>query len=188
MSFTIIFTTTITISTSVIPTFPGRTPERKGINIIQVEDCTKGRGRPPWWWGNESRPVTTTNIPSLGIFWASIAPLRKSNRRPVAIGVRVGFWSYDELLLLSLLLILTSLFLVFQERVAVEVIIILESELLSNNKGRAQPNGSLKLTTLPPLISASSSSPLLLEVLFIGIGTTATSGCNELLIWLVSSK
>ena len=110
--------------------------------------------------------------------------MSKSNRRPVAVEVGVGVGVVvgvgDGLLLLSLLLILSSLFLVLEERVATEVIIVLESELLSNDKGRVQPNASLILPTFPPLISTCSLPlPLLLEIFFNNMGTIATSGSNE---------
>ena len=98
----------------------------------------------------------------------------------MAVGARVGFGGGDGLLLLSLLLILSSLFLVFEEKVVAEVITVLESELLSNDKGRAQPNASLILPTFPPLISTCSLPlPLLLEIFFNNMGTIATSGFNE---------
>ena len=67
--------------------------------------------------------------------------------------------------------------------VAAEVILEVESLLWSNNKGLAQPNGSLILTTLPPLIFS-----LELEKFVNNMGTTATSSSNEWLIWLVSNK
>ena len=110
--------------------------------------------------------------------------MSKSNRRPVAVEVGDGVGVGDGLLLLSLLLILSSLFLVLEERVATEVIIVLESELVSNDKGRAQPNVSLILPTLPPLTSSPPPQLLLLllelfEVFFNNMGTTATSGSNE---------
>ena len=99
---------------------------------------------------------------------------------PLPVGIMVGVRGGDKLLLLSLLLIVFSLSLVFEKRVAAEVIIVLESEFLSNIKGHTQPNGSLILPTLTPLISASSlPSPLLLEVYFNNMGTTRISGSNE---------
>ena len=109
-----------------------------------------------------------------------IMQLILSYQIPLPVGIMAGVSGGDRLLLLSLLLIVFSLSLVVEERVAAEVIIVLESKKLSNNKGRTQPNGSLILPTLTQLISASSlPSPLLLEAYFNNMGTTRISGSNE---------